>query len=175
MSEWKTTLSTPWFAVEQQPKRDRAGRISDTPFYRFKQPDGVVMMPLTPEGHILLIRQYRQALNRETLEFPAGAIDPGESPIAAMARELFEETGYRCATIEQVLKGELRLDRETACNYFFVGQGAEPDPEVRPREPIMVESVTPTAFRRLVLDGRFDHIVALPIVLLASWKLGLEI
>ena len=74
MSEWKTTLSTPWFAVEQQPKRDRAGRISDTPFYRFKQPDGVVMMPLTPEGHIVLIRQYRQALNRETLEFPAGAI-----------------------------------------------------------------------------------------------------
>ena len=121
MNKWKTEFSTPWFSVEQQPERDLTGPISDAPFYRFKQPDGVVMMPLTADGHILLIRQYRQALGRETLEFPAGAIDPGENPDEAMTRELFEETGYRCAKIEQVLKGELRLDRENACNFFFVG------------------------------------------------------
>ena len=175
MNEWKTEFSTPWFAVEQQPARDSSGSIGDAPYYRVKQPNGVVMMPLTPKGHILLIRQYRQALGRETLEFPAGGIDPGETPVEAMTRELFEETGYRCTMIEQVLKGELRLDRENACNFFFVGQGAEPDPAFQRREPIAVETVTPTAFRQLVLDGKFDHIVALPILLLASWKLGLEI
>ena len=52
-------------------------------------------MPLTSEGHILLIRQYRQALNRETLEFPAGAIDPGTDVL---------ETGHIAAGNEMVIK-----------------------------------------------------------------------
>ena len=54
-------------------------------------------------GRVLLVRQYRAAVDRRTLEVPAGFAEPGESPQAAAARELEEETGYRARTLEPVL------------------------------------------------------------------------
>ena len=174
MTDWETAFSTPWFSVEWQYVRDQVGRIGTEPFYRFQLPDGAVILPITPEGRIVLIRQFRQALNRTTIEFPSGAIDPGETPEGAMTRELYEETGYRCATMDLVLTGELRIDRENAVNYFFVGQGAVRDPDYRSDEPIETLLVTPAEFKALVLDGRFDQIATLPTVLLAIWRLGLN-
>ena len=56
-------------------------------------PGAAAVIPLLETGEILLVRQYRYALGRETLEIPAGKIDPGESPLACAARELREETG----------------------------------------------------------------------------------
>lgn len=54
--------------------------------------DAVAMVPVTDDGEVLLLRQYRQALRGYILEVPAGKLDvPGESPAAAAARELREE------------------------------------------------------------------------------------
>jgi ADP-ribose diphosphatase len=58
-------------------------------------PGSVVVLPLLPDGRILLIRQYRYAARQFLWELVAGRIDPGESPRQAAARELIEETGYR--------------------------------------------------------------------------------
>lgn len=55
------------------------------------------------DGRILMVRQYRNALDRFTLEIPAGGLNPGEETKAAAARELEEETGYSCANIEKLL------------------------------------------------------------------------
>lgn len=175
MTGWETVFSTPWISVKSQPMIDSHGCANDKPYYKLSLPDGVVILPITIDGRILLIRQYRQALGRETVEFPAGNIDPGETPEAAVRRELYEETGYRCRSADQVLSGALRLDRENARNYFFVGYGAQPDPDFQADEPISTLLLEPTEFRQMVLSGGFDHIVALPILLLASWKFGLEI
>ncbi len=41
-----------------------------------------------------MVRQFRYALERETLEIPAGKVDPGEKPEECVRRELLEETGY---------------------------------------------------------------------------------
>jgi len=58
-------------------------------------PGAVAIVPLLPDGRVLLVRQYRYAAGRALLEIPAGTLDqPGESPAAAAARELGEETGY---------------------------------------------------------------------------------
>ena len=46
------------------------------------------------EGRVLMVRQYRPAIKRETLELPAGLIEPGESPLEAARRELREEAGF---------------------------------------------------------------------------------
>jgi len=58
-------------------------------------PGSVVVLPVLPDGRILLIQQYRHAARQYLWELVAGRIDLGETPKEAAARELIEETGYR--------------------------------------------------------------------------------
>ena len=58
-------------------------------------PGSVVVLPLLPDGRILLVRQYRHATRQFLWELVAGRIEPGENPRRAAARELLEETGFR--------------------------------------------------------------------------------
>jgi ADP-ribose pyrophosphatase len=58
-------------------------------------PGSVVVLPVLPDGRIILIRQYRHATRQFLWELVAGRIDHGENPRQAAARELIEETGYR--------------------------------------------------------------------------------
>src|SRR6202790_1697341 len=55
----------------------------------------VVVLPVLPDGRVLLVRQYRHAARQFLWELVAGRIDEGESPRKAAVRELIEETGYR--------------------------------------------------------------------------------
>ena len=62
------------------------------------------VVPVMDDGRILMVRQYRNALERETLEIPAGKLDtPGEQGIVCSRRELEEETGYRSDDLEWLL------------------------------------------------------------------------
>ena len=62
------------------------------------------VVAVTDEGKILMVRQYRNALERYTLEIPAGSLDRvGEPKIDCASRELEEETGYRAGTLEPLL------------------------------------------------------------------------
>lgn len=54
-------------------------------------------------GNLVMVRQYRNALERETIEIPAGGINPGEDMRSAALRELEEETGYRAGRFEFLL------------------------------------------------------------------------
>jgi ADP-ribose pyrophosphatase len=56
--------------------------------------DCVAVVVLDEQGNILMVRQFRHAVDRFLLEIPAGGIDPGEEPIESVRRELQEETGY---------------------------------------------------------------------------------
>jgi ADP-ribose pyrophosphatase len=58
-------------------------------------PGSVVVLPVLPDGRIVMIRQYRHATRQFLWELVAGRIDKGETPRQAAARELIEETGYR--------------------------------------------------------------------------------
>lgn len=59
-----------------------------------KHPGAVAIIPITKEGKLVLVRQYRKALERTLIEIPAGKIDVGEAPERTAIRELEEETGY---------------------------------------------------------------------------------
>lgn len=65
-------------------------------------PDAVAIIPFIFPKHVLMVRQFRYALNQETLELPAGKIDPGETPEKAVHRELLEETGYIAGVIKKI-------------------------------------------------------------------------
>ncbi len=69
------------------------GREATREFIR--HPGAVMVVPLLPDGRLLLERQYRHPMGQVMLEFPAGKLDPQEAPLACGRRELREETGYR--------------------------------------------------------------------------------
>jgi len=73
-------------------------------------PGASVMLPLLPDGRILLVRQHRYAAGEVLLELPAGKLDPGEDPETCARREVAEETGYTA-------------ERAVPLGSFFVSPG----------------------------------------------------
>lgn len=67
-----------------------------------KHPGAVGIVPILPDGRVLLIKQYRIALEKEIFEIPAGTREPGELPLTTAKRELIEETGYRSDSFTQL-------------------------------------------------------------------------
>ena len=74
-------------------------------FYRIDSTDWVNIVPVTDQGEVVMVRQYRHGLGEITLEIPGGMVDPGESPEAAATRELRARTmtrSHQAAIIESV-------------------------------------------------------------------------
>ena len=67
-----------------------------------KHPGAVVMVPMLDRSHIVFVRQYRRAIEREILELPAGTLGAGERREACARRELEEETGWRAHRMRRI-------------------------------------------------------------------------
>jgi ADP-ribose pyrophosphatase len=94
----KRMLNHPVLQVDLE-RRSRG----DEPAHEFvvlHSPDWVNVVPITSDGQVVLIRQWRHGTGEETLEIPGGLIDPGETPMTAGARELAEETGFQAQRME---------------------------------------------------------------------------
>lgn len=98
MNRWKTLKSQyiirrPWLTARRDAVQLPNGEINDE-FYVLEYPDWVNIIAITPEGQFVFVRQYRYALDLDSIELCAGVIDPGETPLQGARRELLEETGY---------------------------------------------------------------------------------
>ena len=66
-------------------------------FGMIRHPGASLAVPISDEGQVVLLRQYRFAVQARLLEFPAGTLEEGEDPLESMQRELGEEAGYSAA------------------------------------------------------------------------------
>ncbi len=83
----------PWWEY----KRDQIilpGDIKDE-YYYGETNGNVIIVPILDDGRLLLVRQYRYLDDKNSVEFPGGGINAGESPVDAANREFMEETGYK--------------------------------------------------------------------------------
>jgi ADP-ribose pyrophosphatase len=92
------------FGLRSERVREPGGAICTRDVVTHK--GSVVLLPVFPDGSILLVRQYRHAVGRSLWELSAGHIEPGERPSATAHRELAEETGYTARRMEPL------------CNFF---------------------------------------------------------
>ncbi|MEE8353897.1 MAG: NUDIX hydrolase [Dehalococcoidales bacterium] len=64
--------------------------------------DCIGVVAIDEDDNVLLVRQYRKAIEKALLEIPAGGVDPGETPEEAVVREMQEETGYKPGRLERL-------------------------------------------------------------------------
>lgn len=71
-------------------------------FYFIETADWVNIVPITSDGEVVFIRQFRHGSEKITLEIPGGMVDPGEDPQVAAVRECLEESGYEAGSVESL-------------------------------------------------------------------------
>ena len=67
-----------------------------------KHPGAALAVPITKDNKVIILRQYRFAVSRYLLEFPAGTLEIGETPINSIKREIQEETGYKADKWDEI-------------------------------------------------------------------------
>jgi ADP-ribose pyrophosphatase len=165
--EQKTEFATPWFELIS---KRLAGQSA--PYYALRMSDYVLVLAFTRAHELVLVRQYRPAVERFTLELPSGHVEKNESPAEAARRELAEECGFEADHLEllgPLLSDSGRIQNRLWCYYAEsvapVPGGFKPEPDVE-RLLVPVASVS-----SLIKQGEFDfsmHLAALALALVKN-------
>jgi ADP-ribose pyrophosphatase len=83
-------------------------------------PGAVAVIPILPDGRIVLVRQYRYAVRRDLLEIPAGTLEKGENPYDCAVRELREETGYETINMEMLMSCYVAPGYSSELIHFYL-------------------------------------------------------
>ncbi len=124
---------------------------------KIDHPEAAAIVPFVSEGHVLMVRQFRYALGKETLEIPAGKLDPGEKPEQCARRELREETGYDAGLIQLVLTFAPAIGYSNELIHIFSArQLRKSQAEIDGREISSVEEVSLERLRDLLREGLIE-------------------
>lgn len=122
-------------------------------FFLREEPDVVVCLPVTAEGQIILLKEYRPGPGRYLFEVPGGNMDAGEDPAKAAAREVLEETGYQGELVH--LATTYISAYSTARKHIYLMKNAMPvaAPDLEPAELSQVRIVDRAFLQQVAQDG----------------------
>ncbi len=140
-----------------------------------RHPGAVSVVPVDGDD-VLLVQQYRAALDAELIEIPAGKRDVhGEPPIVTARRELEEEVGMRAASMEPLINVHYSPGFCDEYGHVFLATGLEPVPHRRegPEEQLMtVHRIGLSEAVAMCLDGRITDAKSVGGILAAAHRLG---
>ncbi len=135
----------------------RTGKEHD--FYLLDSSDWVNVIPLTADGRVILVKQFRMGTKDFSLEIPGGMLDEGDDPAGAAVRELLEETGY--AGEEPVLLGVVHPNPAIHTNrcytYLIKNAGLKTSPRQDSTEDIEVQSAPLGDIPHLIQEKKITH------------------
>jgi ADP-ribose pyrophosphatase len=121
-----------------------------------RHPGGALAVPITPEGKLVLVKQYRFTVQGRLLEFPAGTLEANEDPSETIKRELEEETGYRANQWQNLGKFALAPGYSDEYIYAFLAQDLEKleqPPQQDEDEDIEVILMSFSEFKEAIIAG----------------------
>jgi 8-oxo-dGTP pyrophosphatase MutT (NUDIX family) len=179
--DWKTLSSetlaqTPFFRLRADRCQLPDGRVMPR-YYVMEFPDWVNIVPVTDDGQMILIEQYRHGSGRVHLEIPGGSTNPGPKPeeaAAAARRELLEETGFAPRELRLVASHfpNPSMQRNRMHTFVALGCKAIAEPDLDPFEDLRVRLVPIDEAVRLAVDGKIDHSIVAASILAALPALG---
>ena len=153
--ESKYAYKDRWLALRSDTVELPNGRIL-SPFHVIEQPDWVTAIALTHDGNIVLVEEYRHGARQTVIELPSGIHDKPEEPLAAMQRELLEETGFTSEEwhpLGSFFANAPRLDNRVHC-YVALDARKVAEPKLDDGEVLIPHEVSFPAFLEELRDGR---------------------
>ncbi len=169
MGKKEIVFKTPWFEIESE-EFDDVPALGGKPMYRMNVPPSVMAIVFTLEGKLILVRQFRPAQGKYTVEVPTGYMDKNETPERAVEREFREETGYRCDEWQLVSKNPLGVDRINGEISIFLGRQASSDPSFQREDGMEVLIASWDEVKTLALKGELGSLWVLGALALVKWK-----
>ena len=140
-----------------------------------RHPGGALAVPVTPDGRLVLVKQYRFTVQGRLLEFPAGTVEPNETPEVTIQREIEEETGYRANRWQKLGEFFVAPGYSDEIIYAFLAQDLElleHPPEGDSDEDIEVVLLTPEEVEKAIHVGDLADAKSICSFLLARPFLG---
>ncbi len=177
--KWKTLSSEylfndKWFKVRRDKCETSGGKIVD-PYYVYEFSTWVGALPVTEEGKIIMVRQYRHALGETCIEIPGGCVDDTDNDVeSAIARELLEETGYSFSSFDYL--GKISPNPSTNSNllHMFLARGGKKVAEQKldENEEIEVLEMSMDELKQLLRENKIIQGMHVSCILYALEKLG---
>jgi ADP-ribose pyrophosphatase len=167
----KTEFTTPWFELVS---KQVAGQSA--PYYALRMQDYVTLVAFTEKAELVLVRQYRPAVERHTLELPSGHVEKDETPEQAARRELAEECGLEARELE--LLGTLISDTGRNENrlWCYLAPEALPLAAGYVAEPHVERILLPRSrLPELLANAELEHALDLAVLMLAVVRHGPQV
>jgi ADP-ribose pyrophosphatase len=148
----RNVFSNKYLSIVSETFRVRGKRVQ---LFVEEKPDGAIVVPRLADGRFLLEKNYRHALGRSVYEFPAGLVEPGETPRDAALRELAEETGYRAKKATLLCEDYWSPENSRQRLFFFYADVEKSGRRhLDDMEVIGLAKVGGDDIRRMIRDGR---------------------